>query len=172
MLEIFWWQSLVDFATRSNSSQSPLCFLTLPPHHPKRDICFFSILSSALGPEDPPPPRPVIGFLLSLLSNQVKGNSTTQDPSSSPTVSLALPKDISEQHYSHLRWSFTFKIMGIFLLPGLSFLFLITISSTYSFGQNWVSQEPYLRALRSTGFIPTKYKRLLSCPAIVDAVHM
>ena len=103
MLEIFWWQSLVDFATRSNSSQSPLCFLTLPPHHPKRDICFFSILSSALGPEDPPPPRPVICFLLSLLSNQVKGNSTTQDPSSSPTVSLALPKDISEQHYSHLR---------------------------------------------------------------------
>jgi hypothetical protein len=43
---------------------------SLPPLHPKGTIPFASFPLPLSDPEGPPPPHPVIGFLLSLLPNQ------------------------------------------------------------------------------------------------------
>lgn len=69
MLEIFPWWIQVDSTTRPNSPQSTFCLLLLPSSSKKGALR--SLAFPHLDPEGLPPPYPVIGFLSSLLSNQL-----------------------------------------------------------------------------------------------------
>lgn len=59
----------MDSTTRPNSPQSTFCLLLLPSSSKKGALR--SLAFPHLDPEGLPPPYPVIGFLSSLLSNQL-----------------------------------------------------------------------------------------------------